>query len=142
MEIYALYLLWKHRYANTQTGLLSNTLTTNHKSTYLKGFTDQQNEGLSTQGKWVCLTETNTEDSDEVKLFSVRIPNQGNLSRNTVICLFSSQWWNHWAKMKKQYLWYKYYIKDCFEMVHYIENINWALWLHEYVFCFHIKKSV
>lgn len=72
-------------------GLLSNRLTTNHKSTYLKGFTDQQNESLSTPGKWVCLTETNTEDSDEDKIFSVRIPNQGNLFRNTVICLFSSQ---------------------------------------------------
>lgn len=72
-------------------GHLSNRLTTNHKSTYLKGFTDQQNEGLSTQSKWVCLIETNTGDSDDVKLFSVRIPNQGNLFRNIVICLFSSQ---------------------------------------------------
>lgn len=65
-------------------GLLSNRLTTNHKSTYLKGFTDQQNEELSTQDKWICLTEKNTEDSDEIELFSVRIPNQGNLFRNIV----------------------------------------------------------
>lgn len=53
-------------------GLLSNRLTTNHKSTYLKGSTDQHNEGSSTQGKWLCLIETNNEDSDEVELFSVK----------------------------------------------------------------------